>query len=131
MAKTTKTIVETTRFSKAAGMARKGTLAYLGLYVSAYDAVKPLFAKTEGVFADMVVKGEAIETQTRGVVAIAGVKAGEMATKVREALPLPAANDRLVAAKSAKPSSKIASKKKTTAKKTAVKTKTIKTVKAA
>jgi hypothetical protein len=112
-------------------MARKGTLAYLGLYVSAYDAVKPLFAKTEGVFSDMVVKGEAIEASAQGVVSIAGVKAGEMAAKVREALPLPAANDRLVPVKSAKRSSKTASKKKAAAKKTATKTKTIKTVKAA
>lgn len=131
--------VNKARAEKAASFARKGALAYAGLYVAAYEAAKPVLAKTNTVFDEMVVKGEEIEavaqTRMQGVSAVATSKAAELATKVRTAVPSFAANDRVVEleteVEALNAKVKAQAKKTAAAKKTAVKVKTQKTVKAA
>jgi len=118
------------RAEKATIFARKGALAYVGLYVAAYEAAKPIFGKTEKVFGEMVVKGEAIEAQAQGVFSTATSKAAEMTSKVRETLPMPS-NDRVAELEAEvevlNKKIKAMAKKKTAAKKTATRGKTQKT----
>lgn len=100
MAKTVKTLAGHVqlRADQAATIARKGALAYIGLYVSAYDRVKPAVAAGEKIFGELVVKGEKIEakaqTQVQEAYSVASTKAAEIADKVREVVPAFAANDR-------------------------------------
>lgn len=118
------------RAEKATTFARKGALAYVGLHVAAYERVKPVFGKTEKVFGEMVVKGEAIEAQAQGAFSVATTKAAEMTSKVREALPL-ASHDRVEELETEvevlNKKIKAMAKKKTAAKKTAARVKTQKT----
>lgn len=91
---------------KAVQLARKGTLAYLGLYGYAYDRAKlrfeqaRTFAKTStnGLFDELVEKGEGVEAQAAALVKGAQVQAiktySENADKVKSALPK-FANDRV------------------------------------
>lgn len=122
MAKTTKTaaksVKKTTKAAKSKAkktfdaaetqglkitqIARKGALAYVGLHVAAYDRVKPAFTglstKTDGLFNELVEKGEGIEAQAQSVAAVAASKVVTTFGKVRAsipAMPKMAANDRV------------------------------------
>lgn len=104
---------------------RKGALAYVGLYVAAYDRVKPMLAttgdKAEKFFGELVEKGETVEAQAADVAVTAKTRALALAAKAREALPtLPkAANDRVaeLEAEIAKLNKKVAAKAKAKSKK--------------
>jgi len=119
---------------KVTDMVRKGALAYVGLYVAAYDRVKPLIAETgdkaEKFFGELVEKGETVEAQAADVATTAKSRAFDFAAKAREIMPtLPkAANDRVaeLEAEIAKLNKKVAAKAKATSKK-AAKVKTQKT----
>ena len=101
MANTVKTIIDRVqlRAAQATTIARKSTLAYVGLHVAAFERVKPAMAAGEKFFGELVVKGEKIEeqaqTQAKDAYAVASVKAGEIAEKVRNIVPVFAANDRV------------------------------------
>lgn len=129
--------VNKARAEKAVGFARKGALAYAGLYVAAYEYAKPALAKTNTIFDEMVVKGEAIEataqTRLQGVTKLATTKAADAASRVRSALPSLPANDRVTELEDEVEAlnKKIAAltKKKAAAAKSAAKVKTQKTAK--
>lgn len=108
MAKKTakKTDTKTNVKFNAAKLARKGTLAYVGLYGYAYDRAKLRFeqartfaaSSTTDLFGELVEKGEGVEAQAAAVFKAAQVQAvktyGENADKVKAALPK-FANDRV------------------------------------
>ncbi|WP_017930990.1 hypothetical protein [Robiginitomaculum antarcticum] len=79
-------------------MLRKSALAYVGLYVAAYDRVKPIVANTgekaEKFFGELVEKGEIVEAQAADVAVTAKTRAFAMAAKARQAMPV-IANDRV------------------------------------
>lgn len=91
--KTTKTAKKTAETKTS--FLRKGALAYVGLYVAAYDRAKMRVEQvrkaTDGLFDDLVEKGEKIEGQAVVMAKGAQVKVAEAAndtvTKVREVLP--------------------------------------------
>lgn len=68
MAKKTETpeVNETTQLTPAEAL-RNGWLAYLGLYGAAYERVKPLTAKTAGIFENLIAKGEKVEANAQDV----------------------------------------------------------------
>lgn len=121
--KATKKVEAQTR--NVTGVIRKGALAYVGLYVAAYDRVKPMIAttgdKAEKFFGELVEKGETVEAQAGEVATTAKTRAFAFAAKAREALPtLPkAANDRVaeLEAEIAKLNKKVKAKAKATSKK--------------
>lgn len=90
----------------ALGLARKGTLAYVGLYGYAYDRAKSRFEQvrafattsTTGLFDELVEKGEGVEAQAGTFIKGAQVKAlktyADGSEKVKAALPK-FANDRV------------------------------------
>ena len=107
---------------------RKGALAYVGLYGAAYEAAKTRFESTrkatDGLFDELVEKGENVEAAAVTFAKFAQFKATETFTtsseKVRSVLPK-ASNDRVeeLEAEITKLNKKIATmaKKKVTAKK--------------
>jgi len=94
-----------TKFN-AVEFARKGTLAYFGLYGYAYDRAKLRFEQartfattsTNGLFDELVEKGEGVEAQASALFKGAQLQAAktysENADKVKAALPK-FANDRV------------------------------------
>jgi len=126
--------------AKPAALLRKGALAYVGLYGAAFDAAKTRFAavaaNTDGLFDNLVEKGQDIEAKTAMLAKGAQVKATETFTastaKVRGVLPT-ASNDRVaeLEAEVTKLNKKIAAMAKKKASAKAVKITTEKTVKTA
>lgn len=106
---------------------RKGALAYVGLYVAAYDRVKPIVANTgekaEKLLGELVEKGEVIEAQAADVAVTAKTRVFALASKAREALPV-IANDRVnqLEGEITKLNKKVAAKAKSATQATKVKT---------
>lgn len=101
MAKTTDT---NTTVNTVTTALRKGTMAYLGLYGTAFARTKMRFkqvkASTDGLFDTLVARGEMIETQALSTLKTAQAKVTttvETGTaKVRDVMPT-ASNDRVAA----------------------------------
>ena len=82
---------------------RNGWLAYIGLYGTAYERVKPRFEnlgeKTADLFGELVEKGETIEATAQDHFADARERAtgiyGNSFEKVRDFMPKMASNDRV------------------------------------
>lgn len=142
-AKSTKTAKKVTaktetQTEKATAMLRKGVLAYVGMYGTAYDSAQSRFNKareaTDGLFDTLVEKGEKIETQATEYFKDTQSKVSktyeENAKKVRSILPT-SANDRVeeLEAEIASLNKKIVSVSKKV--RPAIKAKTEKTVAAA
>ena len=80
---------------KAADVLRKGTLAYFGLYGMAYERAQTRFTQlreaTDGLFDDLVERGEKMEAQYSDAVKGAQEKAAETyskrSEKIRSMLP--------------------------------------------
>ena len=101
-----KTATKTNEKFKVADAARKGALAYVGLYGYAYDRAKFRFEQarelattsTTGFFSELVEKGEVVEVEATKLFKNAQVQAlktyGEGSEKVKNALPN-FANDRV------------------------------------
>jgi len=101
-----KTAAKTDEKFNAVELARKGALAYVGLYGYAYDRAKLRFEQartfattsTTGLFDELVEKGEGVEAQANVLFKGAQVQAvktySENADKVKAALPK-FANDRV------------------------------------
>lgn len=138
--KTTKKAAKVTETNtlKATAMLRKGTMAYIGLYGAAFERAQMRFNQvrtaTDGLFGELVVKGEEIEAKATVLAKGAQIKATEQYTetsgKIRSVLPK-ASNDRVseLEAEVAKLNKKIVTMGKKAAK--PVKAKTDKVVKTA
>lgn len=131
-----------TRITKARGFARKGALAYVGLYGAAYERAQMRFAQvrtaTDGLFDQLVERGEDIEAKAGETFKGTRAKVSERfeggTEKVKAILPV-SANDRVeeLQAEIEALNKKIVAlgKKATVSAKTKAKMKTTKTNKAA
>lgn len=66
------------RRAQARSIARKGALAYVGLYVAGYEHVKPYFVKTDQWIDELAEKGEVVEFATQQFVKDTAGKAGNL-----------------------------------------------------
>lgn len=97
-----KTVPVETKTSNIGQTLRKGTLAYLGLYGTAYARAKTRFdqvkSSTDGLFDTLVTRGEVIEAKAVQSLKTAQGKVSETyttgAAKVRDVMPT-ASNDRV------------------------------------
>ncbi len=106
MATTKKTAKKTTKTVEAKSVVRKGALAYLGLYGFAAERarlrteqVKAIYTKTtDGLFEDLVARGEKVEEFAFGTAKVAQKRAVETfettTDKVMSVVPF-GANDRV------------------------------------
>ena len=138
-AKTTKKAKVDVKTNAPVEVLRKGALVYVGLYGAVYEVAKTRFealrVATDGLFDDLIEKGEGIESAAVTFAKGAQVKASDTFTtsteKIRAVLPI-ASNDRVeeLEAEITKLNKKIAAmaKKSAAAKKAKVVTqKTVKT----
>ncbi|MGB0907478.1 MAG: hypothetical protein ACPGVT_08290 [Maricaulaceae bacterium] len=99
---TKKSVKTNVKTFKATALLRKGTLAYIGMHGAAFDRMKmrleQVRSTTDGLFEELVVKGEVMEAKAtefaKGTQVKAAEQYAETTSKVRGMLPK-ASNDRV------------------------------------